>query len=81
MPNTVVLIIDLLSDFFERSPTLAREREAIATATNELARISRQSGLPIIWVRLEFARDLHDAPAEVRVKQIQVTISGTQGCQ
>lgn len=81
MPNTVVLIIDLLNDFFERSPTLARQQEAITAATTELAQTSRQAGLPIIWVRQEFARDVHDAPAEVRVKQIQVTISGTPGCQ
>lgn len=81
MPSTVVLIIDLLNDFFENSPIIADERRAIAAATNELTHTARRSGCHLIWIRQEFAPDLRDAPLEVRGKRIPVTISGTPGCQ
>jgi nicotinamidase-related amidase len=81
MPGTAVLIIDLVNDFFERMEVLAQQRAAIVEATNTLVAACRQSQQPVIWVREEFASDLHDAPAEIRKNRIYVRIAGTRGCQ
>ena len=81
MPGTALIIVDLLNDFFERSPVLAAQRAALVTATNRLARGVRAAGSPVFWVRQEFAPDLGDAFLDMRRRNIAVTISGTRGCQ
>jgi len=73
--------VDLLNDFFERSPVLAAQRAALVTATNRLARGVRAAGSTVFWVRQEFAPDLGDAFLDMRRRNIAVTIQGTRGCQ
>jgi len=34
-----------------------------------------------MWVRQEFARDLHDAFLEMRANNVSITIAGTPGCE
>lgn len=81
MPRAVLVVVDLLNDFFERSPVLASQRGRLIAATNQLVGEFRSAGLPVFWVRQEFAADLHDAFPEIRAKNIAVTIAGTPGCQ
>ncbi|HVY38053.1 MAG TPA: isochorismatase family cysteine hydrolase [Polyangia bacterium] len=76
-----LIVVDLLNDFFERSPRLAAQRGALVSRTNSLTGSFRARGWPVIWVRQEFAPDLHDAFGEMRAKQISVTVAGTPGCQ
>ena len=79
--KTVVIVVDMLNDFFERSAVLAMHRERLVKSTNRLVRGFRAERLPVIWIRQEFAPDLHDAFAEMRSKSIAVTIAGTSGCE
>ncbi|HEY4720629.1 MAG TPA: isochorismatase family cysteine hydrolase [Anaerolineae bacterium] len=85
MDKAVVLIIDMLNDFFAAGPLGARPLQAcradLVQSINHLVRLARQHHTPIIWVKQEYAPDLHDAPLEVRKKKIAITIAGTEGCQ
>lgn len=81
MPRAILLIIDLLNDFFERSPVLASDRDRLVAATNRLTSDFRSRGMPVIWVRQEFAPDLRDAFLDMRRRQVSITIAGTPGCE
>ena len=81
LTRAALIVVDLLSDFFAQSTTLEAQRARLVAATNQLARGFRSVGLPVFWVRQEFAPDLHDAFAEMRRRNISITISGTPGCQ
>lgn len=78
--KAALVVVDMLNDFFERSSILAMHRARLVANTNLLARGFRSRGLPIFWVRQEFAPDLHDAFPEMRSKNISITIAGTPGC-
>lgn len=79
--RAVLIVVDMLNDFFERSPVLAIERARLVASTNRLARGFRAAGLPVLWVRQEFSPDLHDAFPEMRTNNISITIAGTSGCE
>jgi len=79
--RAVLIVVDMLNDFFDRSPTLAARRSQLVANTNVLVRAFRSSGQPIIWVRQEFARDLHDAFRDMRMNNVSITIAGTPGCE
>ena len=79
--RAVLIIVDMLNDFFERSPVLAKERARLVTNTNLLVSGFRSAGLPVFWIRQEFASDLHDAFKEMRANNFSITIAGTTGCQ
>jgi nicotinamidase-related amidase len=79
--RAVLIVVDLLNDFFERSPVLATQRSRLVADTNVLARTFRTARLPVFWVRQEFAPDLHDAFLEMRANGVLVTIAGTPGCE
>jgi nicotinamidase-related amidase len=79
--RAALIIVDMLNDFFERSPVLANERVRLVKHTNLLVRAFRSAGLPVFWIRQEFAPDLHDAFPEMRAKNLSVTIAGTTGCE
>ncbi|MFN8547467.1 MAG: isochorismatase family cysteine hydrolase [Candidatus Eisenbacteria bacterium] len=81
MIRAALLVIDLLNDFFERSPVLAGERARLVAATNQLAQSFRSRGLPLFWVRQEFAPDLNDAFLDMRRRHISITIAGTHGSE
>src|SRR5690349_18566428 len=74
--RAVLIVVDMLNDFFERSPVLAMQRARLVASANLLARGFRGRGLPVFWVRQEFAPDLHDAFPEMRAKNLSVTIAG-----
>jgi nicotinamidase-related amidase len=44
-------------------------------------RAFRRNGLPVFWVRQEFAPDLSDAFLEMRANNVSITIAGTAGCE
>lgn len=79
--KAVLLIVDMLNDFFDRSRELATQRTQLVANTNALVRAFRSARQPIIWVRQEFAQDLHDAFLEMRATTTSITIAGTQGCE
>lgn len=79
--NYILLIIDMLEDFFERSSALAGERARLVGRINELSRAFREHRQPVIWVRQEFRSDLRDAFLEMRRLKIQINISGTKGAE
>ena len=81
MSRAVLIIVDLLNDFFEQSPVLGSQRVRLVAATNLLTRAFRSAGSPVFWVRQEFASDLSDAFPEMRRRNLAITISGTSGCQ
>ena len=53
--KAVLIVVDMLNDFFERSPVLAMQRSQLVSNTNLLVRTFHSTGLPVIWVRQEFA--------------------------
>jgi nicotinamidase-related amidase len=81
MPRTALLIIDMLNDFFRQHARLAEQRPHLVASVNTLAEAFRHHGQPVIWVRQEFAPDLHDAFLEMRKHNLPVTIAGTDGCE
>lgn len=56
-----LLIIDMLNDFFRQHAHLAEQRPRLVASINALVEAFREQGQPVIWVRQEFAPDLHDA--------------------
>ncbi len=79
MRRPVLIVVDMLNDFF-RSWEIAR-REELVGAVNQLVSLFRRSGAPVVWVRQEFEPDLRDAFPEMRARGIHITIKGTAGCQ
>jgi nicotinamidase-related amidase len=80
MTSHVLIVIDMLVDFFARVPTLAAQRDHLVTNINELVDAFRESKLPVIWVRQEFAPDLSDAFLDMQRQNVSITIAGTDGC-
>jgi nicotinamidase-related amidase len=75
----VLLVIDMLEDFFEGNATLAGQRAGLVAHINELTRAFREHGHAVVWVRQEFRPDLQDAFLEMRRRAIRINISGTPG--
>ena len=74
-----LLIVDLANDFLDHLPPERVER--LVENTNDLVAHFRTLGLPIVWVRQEFAADLSDAYLEMRKREIRTVIAGTIGAQ
>src|SRR5258708_32880779 len=79
MKKPVLLVIDMVRDFFERSEPSRKER--LVQAINELVAVMRRLSHPVIWVRQEFEPDLREAFPEMRAKGIRITIKRTEGCE
>jgi nicotinamidase-related amidase len=79
MQSPVLIVIDMLNDFF--SDWDQESRAKLCSSINQLVDAFRSKALPIIWVRQEFEPDLSDAFAEMRAKDRRKTIKGTSGCQ
>ena len=75
----VLVVIDMLVDYFDRLPALADQRRGLVGGINELAARFRRAGRPVVWVRQEFKADLSDAFLDMRRRGIRVTIEGTPG--
>ena len=58
MSRSAFLVIDMLNDFFLKEP-LSSRRSGLVSAVNDVVRIFRKNGQPIIWVRQEFKPDLY----------------------
>ena len=80
-PNFVLLVVDMLNDFFRQHAALADQKVQLVSAINDLARAFRRYHQPIIWIRQEFAPDLSDGFLEIRKQNIRVTVAGTDGCE
>jgi len=76
----VTVIVDMQEDFFSHE-RLKNNRQVLTEKTNELASISRNSDVPVIWVKAEFSPDLSDAFIEVRKNNINIVVSGTPGAK
>lgn len=81
MPKMTLLIIDMLNDFFRQHTNLAKQRSQLVTAINTLTKSFRDHDQPVLWVRQEFAPDLHDAFLDMRKHNLHLTIAGTDGCE
>jgi nicotinamidase-related amidase len=79
--NYLLLVIDLLNDFFRQHPRLAAQRGQLVASVNRLAAAFRRARQPVLWVRQEFAPDLSDAFLRMRREDLRVTIAGTDGCE
>jgi len=79
--NYLLLVIDLLNDFFRQQAFLATRRSQLVASVNRLAAAFRQVRQPVIWVRQEFAPDLSDAFLRARRENHRVAIAGTDGCE
>src|SRR5262245_10466607 len=77
----LLLVIDLLNDYFRQHARLAAQRDQLAGSVNRLAAAFRQAQQPVLWVRQEFAPDLSDAFLRMRRENLRVTIAGTDGCE
>ena len=80
MSRSAFLVIDMLNDFFLEEP-LSSRRSGLVSAINDVVRIFRKNGQPIIWVRQEFKPDLSDAFLAMRKEDTRITIAGTEGAQ
>src|SRR5690625_5848592 len=76
----VVLVVDLLEDFFIQPPLSGMRAELVA-ATRELTAWARGQGHPVVWVRQGFEHDLSDAFLCMRLTGRRVNIRGTMGCR
>lgn len=79
--KAALIVVDMLNDFFERSRVLEAQRPGLVANINALAQTFRTASLPVLWVRQEFAPDLHDAFLDMRANKTSITITGTPGCE
>jgi nicotinamidase-related amidase len=77
----LLLVIDLLNDYFRQHASLAAQRGQLVASVNLLAAAFRRTQQPVLWVRQEFAPDLSDAFLRMRRENLRVTIAGTDGCE
>lgn len=74
-----LVIIDMFGDCLRHLPPEAAA--SIVARTNELVALFRERGLPVVWVRQEFAPDLSDAFLYMRKRGIRASIAGTDGAR
>lgn len=74
------VFVDMQVDFFS-PPRLAANRQTLASSANELARLARTNGSPVIWVKQLYSPDLHDASLEVKRDGHRIVIQGTPGAE
>jgi nicotinamidase-related amidase len=79
MEKPVLIVIDMLRDFLESWDPARKSK--LVYSINQLVATIRSFSAPIIWVRQEFEPDLSDAFAEMKARQIRITIRGTEGCE
>jgi len=79
MDAPALIVIDMLNDLLRAWTPAAKQR--LVRSTSALVDMMRSHRRPVIWVRQEFRPDLSDAFAEMRAKDIRITIQGTPGCE
>lgn len=78
--HTAIVVIDMVGDMFVREE-LTHQRAPLAASINALTEAGRDAGLPVLWIRQEYASDLSDAPLDYRRRDIHSTIAGTSGAE
>ncbi len=79
--KSALIVVDMLNDLFSYKPEMAALKDPLVKGINELAAAFRKYDQLVVWVRQEFAPDLHAAPRFQREVKRYVTIRGTPGCQ
>jgi nicotinamidase-related amidase len=74
------VFVDMQVDFFSH-PRLATNRPTLASNANALARLTRDNGSSVIWVKQVFSPDLHDASVEVKRGGHRIVIQDTPGAE
>ena len=74
--KTAFIIIDLQEGFFRTGPLLDR-RSTLTSNVNELIKICRTAGIPIIWITQTYKEDLSDAPLYNKRTGKNNTMEGT----
>jgi nicotinamidase-related amidase len=74
-----LIVIDMINDYLAGWEPGCRD--SLVQSINELTQAVRGANCSVIWVRQEFAADLHDAFPEMRAKGISIAIQGTAGCE
>jgi len=77
--SAALIVIDMMNGSFRGWADDARDR--LVRNVNVLAAGLRNAGAPVIWVRQEFAEDMHDAFLEARDKKVRAYVRGTADCQ
>ncbi|MGA7304692.1 MAG: cysteine hydrolase [Rhodothermales bacterium] len=81
--NHALIFIDLIEDYFDRGiwpdSDLPDRRSELMAAANELSRICRARGVPVVWIRQEFSADFSDAFLHARRAGTRYAIAGTPG--
>ncbi|MCB0327100.1 MAG: cysteine hydrolase [Bdellovibrionales bacterium] len=80
MSQSVLLVIDMLKDYFEEGE-LKKHKNSLVEEINDLVKRARERSVNIVWVRQEFEPDLRDAFLVMKDKGIKKTIKGTLGSQ
>ena len=75
-----VIVIDMLEDFFMKSPLSDRRRDLCASI-NALTSQAHRNQWPVVWIRQEFAPDLSDAFQSMKDTGTHITIQDTKGSQ
>lgn len=80
-----LVLIDLQEDFFNPDlwpeSTLPAMRSRLAAHVAEAVMACRSVGIPILWVRQEYAPDFSDAPPHARTHPHRYAVKGTQGAE
>jgi len=74
------IFVDMQVDFFSH-PRLAANRQTLASNANAVARLARDNGSPVIWIKQVFSPNLHDASLEVKRSGHRIVIQGTPGAE
>lgn len=81
--DCALIVIDLIEDYFDASiwpeSALPAKRGELVRAGNDLVRICRERGVPVIWIRQEFRPDFSDAFPHARRAGMRYAIAGTRG--
>jgi len=78
--KAAILIIDAQQDFFQKS-RLKNNRKKLTKNINKLTTIGRSHGIPVVWVRQVFKKDLSDAFLGYKEEGIRIVIENTLGSQ
>jgi len=79
MTRPVLIVIDMLNDYFE-SWEVARREGLVGSINDLVSPLSAAPGAPVVWVRQEFEPDLRDAFPESESQRNPHHNQGHRGC-
>lgn len=74
----VVVIVDMQKDFFKKE-RLLEQKDSLVKNINDLLVLTRNRGVPVIWIRQEWKKDLSNAPKNIRQSGEGYALEGTEG--